>query len=401
MINESIQMIRSRILSFIVIAFVLQVPSTLFFLSGCASSVYSVSEGFKQNDWVRLESSANLFIHQNPRSEIGYYYLALAYLNQQRYDEMNGAVSECLGLGDTYEEKLWRYLMIRYSELREDALEEQSDNDHTKFRSLSDDLFKVAALIPPRVLKQKNKDLAYFHFRSACSYISNSIEIDDIKNLQLQLNFLLSDPSFDNNYELYLSQSLQHLDSTLVYDSDNVTALTLKIYIYRVRNQLDKCIQTADQIHQLSRDNSNALLLKAIALDLSGNAHESILTYEDYLTLRPHDKFAQISLSGLYMRAQDYQNALVSFEKALILDSTNSEVIYNIAVCHFQAGQYFEAIDQLELIITSDSSSSALKYLAAAYGQINDFSRRNEIIKKLNRPIDSNELESLSVEEEQ
>jgi tetratricopeptide (TPR) repeat protein len=91
-------------------------------------------------------------------------------------------------------------------------------------------------------------------------------------------------------------------------------------------------------------------------------ADSEIENYRSILRKEPNNLQALIGIGNLYYDANQDRNAIASYEKALAIDPSNSNVRTDMAVCFRRAGDYDRAIEELKKAISANPRHPQSRY---------------------------------------
>ncbi|MBC8465973.1 tetratricopeptide repeat protein [bacterium] len=349
--------------------------------------LYTVKEQFRQDRWEDMSESAEKYVEIHPGSEAGFFYLGLARLNEEQYDDMNNAFDTCLKLGNTYDDQVWRYRTKLYIELRNAAFQILLDDDRQRFNEICKDVFIVGNSIPESFIQHKNSDFWYLNFWLGYTYAKDGLNITGIDTNAVRYLPVIN---LDDQYNLSQttkdewSTSLEYLDLALSYRPNHITSLKLKAFLNFHMQDYSDCIVVCQVILLLRNyhQDRDALLLKAMSSDLQGNQLEAIQTYSEYLDYYPNDGFAAQNLARIYLINREFELAINFLTVALKRDYNDLLIRYNLGECYYHLTNFHKAIKEFEFVRKNDHRFlSTLEYLAAAYYNLGMFADEKSVLK--------------------
>jgi len=115
------------------------------------------------------------------------------------------------------------------------------------------------------------------------------------------------------------------------------------------------------------------MFLEAEALRKSGQAYEAIRAYEDVLKLTPDRVEAYLQLGGLYFSHGEYNQALITYTRALKYFRHDARVLNNTGSVLLAMGETERAIDYFHKALRDNADFVEPIYnLACAYAQKGD-----------------------------
>lgn len=144
--------------------------------------------------------------------------------------------------------------------------------------------------------------------------------------------------------------------------------------IYLDQNNLDKAVEFFKKSAELDPKNASAKLGLSEAYTLkgdqvldTGNAETSAFYYEEAVKANPNNSAAHAGLGEVFDAAGKNDRALTSYERALALDPTLTELFAPLGILYFQKGEIAKAEDYLTKIQAVNPDDSEVQYF---YGLI-------------------------------
>lgn len=96
-----------------------------------------------------------------------------------------------------------------------------------------------------------------------------------------------------------------------------------------------------------SQQDVERIFARAVELHQAGDIEGAIKAYQAFLKLRPERVEARSNLGAAYARLGRYEEAIEQYKRALLLDSRNPAIHYNLGLAHYKAAQIPEAAAEL------------------------------------------------------
>ncbi|MFY0626430.1 MAG: tetratricopeptide repeat protein [Reichenbachiella sp.] len=168
----------------------------------------------------------------------------------------------------------------------------------------------------------------------------------------------------------YLDSAEAYADQILDFDSDyesQVRAGEIFFQLYGVSADLVKtknyaskaaiCFETA-LIEEKNPDLESKLAMTKV---VTSNPMEGIMMLRKVLEEYPENKTALYSMGVLSMQSGQYEKAVERFEKLMVIDKTNDQAAYYLAVSYFETGNNIKSQEWFEKIKTLSGDPAILE----------------------------------------
>jgi tetratricopeptide (TPR) repeat protein len=122
--------------------------------------------------------------------------------------------------------------------------------------------------------------------------------------------------------------------------------------------------------------NQDASLIKAITFDMMGGPYDdsALLNYKIVVSVAPDDQKALVGMGGIYLRKNNFPEAITVLNKALTADSTNVDALSNLGAAYGNSGHYQEAIQYYirAIKINPDQPANVLMSMSNLYRVLGD-----------------------------
>ena len=118
------------------------------------------------------------------------------------------------------------------------------------------------------------------------------------------------------------------------------------------------------------------LFLAILDIKQNENTEKIISNLKNYSLLYPKDIKSYLLLGDLYLREEEYIEAISSYFKVLLLDQNNLRANLNLAVCLLELEKYHDAITKFNFILEIDANNEESYFgLGLAHFNLNDYQK--------------------------
>ncbi|MFZ5519485.1 MAG: tetratricopeptide repeat protein [Candidatus Zhuqueibacterota bacterium] len=133
--------------------------------------------------------------------------------------------------------------------------------------------------------------------------------------------------------------SLKHYEIAFKNNKENVDLAFYIASLYSRGKKYDKLLDIMDQLLKIEPKNSEALAQKAIAHDCLGDIEQAISSYEKAIVYLPNDSELLYNLGRLHFLNEHYENAVAVLNKVWELDSTDVQTSYLLGISSLNLGE--------------------------------------------------------------
>ncbi len=298
-----------KIAFFVMLALIL---GTVIFTSCDSPAVTAAKVYFDQKDYDAAIEQAKKALETNPNDPSAWYVMGEAYKEKRMYNEMNDAYNKSLEAGPKHAEEIQNDRNSGWtSTLNKGVALYQQD----KMSEASEQFLTCTKILP-------EKSLAYKYLGWCFRQLGE---------------FNKAVQAFEKAYELDPTdfESLFQVGNTY-YDLKE-----FETCIEKFRFFIDKA-GTQNQFYP------DALYLIAICYDILGKPEEAIAAYEDALTSDPNNVDLKFNMGRLYIRKENWENALEMFSAVLEAKPNDAEASLAVGQCYLGLKKYPDAIRYLE-----------------------------------------------------
>ncbi len=325
----------------------------------CASTELTSAKLYiQQKNYPKALEALQKEVTKNPKSVDGYYLMGYVYGELGNYDSMVVAYNKSLGVSN---------------------LHEKSINDSRKYFWAH--LFNQGVMDFQKGSKLKDKDSTKLYYDKSINAFSQAVKLEpDSADTYKNLAFVyMSEQNYDDAIEpLKKLVSLQKsVDGYKYLGSiyyDKATKLMSK---YRNSKDAQDSVQAIDYYNKTINllegarksfpHNSELLLLLSNSYIGANKIKVAIDAFKAGVETEPNNKYYRYNYGVLLLGAKDYKSAEEQFKKAIEIDSTYDNAIYNMAVTLVKWGAELnqQAIARNDTAYTGykDKYSEALPYL--------------------------------------
>ncbi|MEJ6023744.1 tetratricopeptide repeat protein [Ramlibacter sp. PS4R-6] len=124
---------------------------------------------------------------------------------------------------------------------------------------------------------------------------------------------------------------------------DDITLLQMQGQLYLRRKHYPPALKAYEHLHDLKVEEPSVLLNYGFCLEHTGAVEKSVRLYRKALALKPDFMEAQVDLSGVLWRIEDFQGALAHAQKAIELAPDNPYAVRILGTAYLNLNQLEEA----------------------------------------------------------
>ncbi len=283
----------------------------------------------QQKNYDRAIESLKKEVAKNPKSTEGYYLLGVVYGEKDEYDNMLGAFDNCLKISNQYSKDISKQKRYYWAQLFNKGVNYYqkgtgtTNKDSSKiFLDKSINSFNTAIKLEPDSA-DSYKNLAFVYmgtheFDKAVEPLKKLIE----KKKELDGYKYLGEIYYDKANKL----KSQYKSSGNVQDS--VDAL----------DYFNKAISVLQEGRKNFPHNADLLLILSNSYIGADKTDVAIDAFKTGVEEQPNNKYYRYNYGVLLLGSKNYPAAVEQFEKAVEIDSTYQNAIYNLAVTYVKWG---------------------------------------------------------------
>ncbi|MGG7178326.1 tetratricopeptide repeat protein [Clostridium paraputrificum] len=228
------------------------------------------------------------------------------------------------------------------------------------------------------------------------------------------------------NYQMAIAYSdtgdypngINYIEEAIKFNDDIYDYFYFKAYVYQNMNEFNKALKIYDDMALIDEDSIYSLRCKGKLLTQLKKYDEAIETFQEIKRIDPQSDFANGSIYGIYREQNnitqglkyldmqlevapssyhyiekgiiladkdDFEEAKLSYEKALEIEPDNKYALNNIAVLYQNRHEYEEAIRYYEQAVDYDSEnefSDCVENIVRCYERLGNRERAVEVIEK-------------------
>ncbi len=301
----------------------------------------------QQQEWDKAIHWLQEAVKKKPENPEAHFLLAQSYGQKGRFAEMITEINatEQFDKKEKYAKDLKNYRQKYFAEAFNAGVKAFNEQD---FETAADKFSTSAMLDPAQIGSYQNLSVAYRQLENnlaegvpceGCG--TNEHEWDPAakrcrdKSTGDYLKFCCCPEAKDQ-----LANAVINMYQTLIkMEPDSVmTYLALSDY-YKNKKQFEQSAGVLSEAVQKHPNDARLLSELAITYDFLGKSDEAFKMYEQALVNRPDNKDLRYNYGRLFLMRQDYDNAIIHFEKVAEAAPEDFEANYNIGISHLKIGE--------------------------------------------------------------
>lgn len=276
------------------------------------------------------------YLKQNPEDEKAYYGLGLLYANESDLKNSEKAYKNSLEINPSYIPSMIDLISLyeeKYS--GQELIDKLQDlSQMSSLKMIKDKLVRIYVELGA---KNKDQKISETYYSKALEYVEIiEAENPELSNIKMQ-KALIQDEMGKS------SDAIKTLEKAVAEFPNNDRIMFYLASIYDKNNKKDEALKLMEKIIDINPENAEALnyvgyiyVTKKIKM---AKAKELI---KRALEILPEDPYITDSLGWVYYNTGDYTNAIIQFEKALILAKKDKafepEIIEHLISAYQKAG---------------------------------------------------------------
>lgn len=182
--------------------------------------------------------------------------------------------------------------------------------------------------------------------------------------------------------EKYVEKALQDFTKAISLDYTYAEPFLNRGILYYNTGRPEQALADFNRFLELKPDNPDGLLNRANTLSTLGKFNEAIPDYNKYLT-KNDDPKAYMWRGVAYFNIQNYDSAIIDFNKSIEIDPDYYEPYYWLGVIYYNQQNYNDALKFLDLSISKNSNNvNSYIWKGLCYMNMNEFHKAIEQYSK-------------------
>lgn len=182
--------------------------------------------------------------------------------------------------------------------------------------------------------------------------------------------------------EKYVEKALQDFTNAISLDYTYAEPFLNRGILYYNTGRPEQALADFNRFLELKPDNPDGLLNRANTLSTLGKFNEAIPDYNKYLT-KNDDPKAYMWRGVAYFNIQNYDSAIIDFNKSIEIDPDYYEPYYWLGVIYYNQQNYNDALKFLDLSISKNSNNvNSYIWKGLCYMNMNEYHKAIEQYSK-------------------
>ncbi len=283
----------------------------------------------QQKNWDKAIDVLNKEVTKNPKSDEGYYLLGAVYAEKENIDQMIESYDKSLEISKKYEKEIksakkyhWANFFNKGVAFFNRAAQQTNPDSAALMNNKSTYAFDQAIKLEPDSL-DSYKNLAYVYM--------NMQKFDDaIPNFMKLIEKQKSPDAYKYVGQIYYNKGVIERDK---YENSKVAADSLKALDY-----FNKAIVILEEGKKVLPNDSEVLLYLSNSYIAANKVDVAIDAFKAGVVAEPNNKFYRYNYGVLLLGDNQFEAAADQFKKAVDIDPTYQNAIYNLAVTYVKWG---------------------------------------------------------------
>ncbi|MCK9212019.1 MAG: tetratricopeptide repeat protein [Ignavibacteriaceae bacterium] len=283
----------------------------------------------QQKNWDKAIDVLNKEVTKNPKSDEGYYLLGAVYAEKENIDQMIENYDKSLEISKKYEKEIksakkyhWANFFNKGVAFFNRAAQQTNPDSAALMNNKSTYAFDQAIKLEPDSL-DSYKNLAYVYM--------NMQKFDDaIPNFMKLIEKQKSPDAYKYVGQIYYNKGVIERDK---YENSKVAADSLKALDY-----FNKAIVILEEGKKVLPNDSEVLLYLSNSYIAANKVDVAIDAFKAGVVAEPNNKFYRYNYGVLLLGDNQFEAAADQFKKAVDIDPTYQNAIYNLAVTYVKWG---------------------------------------------------------------
>ena len=291
------------------------------------------------------------WVHENPNSYLGHYYLALALIANENYNDAETSFRSALALRPVPTPILIDFCKLLMTLGKVD----EAKTIVSKLSETAEEDKEVADLANMLENVTSGKVFTFSHFPNMNSLPTEALihtatskfETRDFLGAQMSLFIVLANDSDNSRAHYYLGST------------------------YLALQELDDAIEELLKINRGQMFFEDSRTLAAYLLQGRKDYGKSVAVIKELVSQSPNNPRFLSFLANVYKQAGDLNNAALTMEEIIKLNPAEDKLIFSLGVMYDDLGQKEAAIASMKkAIAVNPSNANALNYLAYTYAEL-------------------------------
>jgi tetratricopeptide (TPR) repeat protein len=333
----------------------------------------------QQKNWEKALETLQADVAKNPKSDEGYYLMGTVYSEMDETDKMMEAFDKSLEISNKYEESINEYRTYQWANNFNRGVSlfkrgnDNADEDSSKmFYDMAIEAYNNAIILEPDSV-ETYKNLAFVYLTTG----QNQEAIEPLEKL-------VKMDQAEEGYQ-YLGQVYYALGANMMVDFRNNDDVADSV---KGMEYLNKSISTLEEGVQKYPENTDMQVALTSAYIEADKLDIAITSAEKLVAKDPMNKAYRYNYGVLLLNATMYAEAEEQLKKAIDIDPTYENAIYNLGVTYVKWGtainkeaesqgmisedykqKYEAALPYLEQVVEQDPTNVAIwELLGKVYG---------------------------------
>jgi tetratricopeptide (TPR) repeat protein len=333
----------------------------------------------QQKNWEKALETLQADVAKNPKSDEGYYLMGTVYSEMDETDKMMEAFDKSLEISNKYEESINEYRTYQWANNFNRGVSlfkrgnDNADEDSSKmFYDMAIEAYNNAIILEPDSV-ETYKNLAFVYLTTG----QNQEAIEPLEKL-------VKMDQAEEGYQ-YLGQVYYALGANMMVDFRNNDDVADSV---KGMEYLNKSISTLEEGVQKYPENTDMQVALTSAYIEADKLDIAITSAEKLVAKDPMNKAYRYNYGVLLLNAAMYAEAEEQLKKAIDIDPTYENAIYNLGVTFVKWGtainkeaesqgmisedykqKYEAALPYLEQVVEQDPTNVAIwELLGKVYG---------------------------------
>jgi tetratricopeptide (TPR) repeat protein len=277
----------------------------------------------QQKNYDKAMESLKNEVQKNPKSDEGYYLLGYVYGENGQYSEMMGAFNKSLSISKNFEENVtasrvyhWANLFNKGVKEYQEGVNSQNEDSSKIILDKAADSFKSAIIIEPDSV-DTYKNLAFVYMNTG-----------DLDKAEEPLRVVIEKERALDGYRFL---------GDILYERGVNQKETDSIAAMETFNENIKILEEGRKYYPNSPDILLTLSNSYIAADKLDIAKD---VFKAGVEAEPENKYYRYNYGVLLLGGNQFEEAEAQFIKAIELDSTYENALYNLGVTYIRWGTF-------------------------------------------------------------